>query len=126
MSEKHKKNHKGFVPVCGECGGKCCKYITIEIDKPTCKTDYDNIRWYLLHENIYVYIDEDKDWFIEVKNKCRELSPKGRCLNYKDRPDVCKEHGVTEDEECEHYGNPYTKLFKSIEEFEKYLDKKKD
>ena len=52
---------------CMECGAECCRYIATEIDEPTCKRDYDNVRWYLLHKDVYVFVDHDDCWYVEFE-----------------------------------------------------------
>lgn len=110
---------------CERCMGQCCRYVAVEIDKPKNKRDYDQIRWYLRHQDVHVFIDHDKDWCIEFKAKCAELGHDHRCLKYATRPNVCREHGVNKD--CEYYksqGDPYIICFDTAEQFEKYLDKR--
>lgn len=54
--------------------------------------DYDDIRWYLTHKNITVFV-EDGDWYLNVKNKCRHLSEKDyRCQIHNKRPKICGEY----------------------------------
>jgi uncharacterized protein len=54
---------------CRECEAKCCKYFALQIDTPKRKSDFENIRWYLAHENVSVFVDKRK-WFLNVDNKC--------------------------------------------------------
>ena len=77
---------------CIECRGKCCGYVSIEIDEPTNKEDMDDIRWYLMHKNVNVYIDEDRDWFVEFQTPCEGFD-RERCEIYDDRPKICRDHG---------------------------------
>ena len=37
----------------------CCEYIAMEIDKPTTVNDFDYIFWYLIHKDVWVYVDEE-------------------------------------------------------------------
>jgi len=75
---------------CGECPGLCCRYVALPIETPEDKEDYDDIRWYLCHEDITVFVEED-DWYINIKNKCRHLSDEGyRCEIYDKRPKICR------------------------------------
>ncbi|TFH42546.1 MAG: YkgJ family cysteine cluster protein, partial [Chrysiogenales bacterium] len=55
---------KPFSPPCEECGGRCCRYIAIGMDRPTTKTEYDHIRWYLSHDDVHVFIDHDRGWYV--------------------------------------------------------------
>lgn len=113
-----------YSPPCLKCGGSCCKYVAIEIDKPTTKKDYDHIRWYLFHKNVNVFIDHDKKWFIEFRTPCENLTNSNRCSKYIERPHICRKHG-TSDGDCEYYDTPYQAYFKSSYEFERYLEQKR-
>lgn len=115
--------NKFTVPPCVECGAKCCRYVAIEIDRPTTKKDYDHIRWYLLHENVNVFLDHDKIWHIEFVTKCRALADNHLCTEYERRPQLCRDHGWPIGS-CEFFDSPYLHYFNSIESFEAYLDKK--
>ena len=108
---------------CGECGGKCCEYVAIEIDKPTSKKEYDHVRWYLAHKNVNVFIDHDKNWYIEFRTECLEMDENKLCTIYQIRPKICREHG-NEEGECEFHDNPYSAYFSTRIEFEQYLKKK--
>ncbi len=112
-----------FLAPCNECGGKCCEYVAIEIDKPTSKSDYDNVRWYLVHRNVNIFIDHDSKWFIEFRTPCEKQQFDKRCSIYEIRPKICRDHGNVEGE-CEFYDNPYKKYFKTAEEFQLYLENK--
>ena len=82
---------------CDSCDAKCCRYFALEIDKPTTKRDFDDIRWYLAHEHIRVFV-EDGSWYLEVQNRCRHLDANNRCRIYDQRPELCREHSI---ENCE-------------------------
>ncbi len=109
---------------CTECGAQCCRYVAIEIDAPKTKKQYDDVRWYLLHENIYVFIDHDGCWHIEFRTKCRALAANHQCTEYETRPQVCRDHGWPIGS-CEFFDSPYKYRFHSVEEFERYLDRRK-
>jgi uncharacterized protein len=110
-------------PSCGDCGARCCRYVATQIDTPTCKRDYDNIRWYLRHERMAVFVDHDNAWYLEVETRCRALGKDGRCLAYATRPRICREHGET-DGVCEFHSSeaPHKQRFTSADMFERYLD----
>jgi uncharacterized protein len=119
-----KKNNDAFQPPCAHCGGKCCQYTAIEIDRPTTKREYDNIRWYLSHVNVHIFIDHDRKWHVEFRSHCENLGADNSCGMYVDRPDICRNHGNLE-QECEYYDSPYLHYFSTRIEFEGYLKKKK-
>ena len=110
-------------PPCEACGSSCCRYVAIGIDTPTCKKDYDHIRWYLLHGNVSVFVDHESDWFIECQTDCSMLAEDGLCTYYSERPRICQRHGV-EEKTCEYYANPYKLRFETHTEFEAWLDTK--
>ncbi|MDR2735056.1 MAG: YkgJ family cysteine cluster protein [Spirochaetota bacterium] len=112
---------ESFQPPCGACGSRCCGYVAIGINSPRSVQGRENIRWFLLHENVAVYIDHDKEWYAEFKTPCRALNKKGRCTIYERRPKVCgdygNEHGV-----CEYFDTPYVEKFVTLEQFEKWQE----
>ena len=54
--------------LCDKCTGLCCRYMALPIETPEDREDYDDIRWYLCHEDVAVFV-EDGEWYINVKNK---------------------------------------------------------
>jgi Fe-S-cluster containining protein len=122
MSSKESKR----LGECRECGARCCRHVALEIDTPTCKADYDNIRWYLMHEGVSVFTDDDDDWHVEFAAVCERLQDDFRCGRYEDRPKVCRGY-PRKDEYCEYESDqsPYKLFFSKVEEFERYLDRKK-
>lgn len=116
------KQEKIFID-CEECNAECCQYVATEIDTPEDANDYDNIRWYLMHENINVFIDHDDDWYIEFKTVCSHLGTDNKCNIYEKRPAICANHGVS-DGVCAFLGEdaPYKICFTNEVEFEKYMN----
>jgi len=89
---------------CDKCTGLCCRYFALPIETPETKEDYDDIRWYLCHKDITVFV-EDGDWYINIKNKCKHLSEKDyRCRIYNKRPRICREY-TTKD--CDYVPGQY-------------------
>jgi Fe-S-cluster containining protein len=77
---------------CVKCPGLCCRYFALPIETPEDKDDYDDIRWYLCHKDITVFV-EDGDWYININNKCRHLSETDyRCMIYDKRPKICRRY----------------------------------
>jgi Fe-S-cluster containining protein len=77
---------------CEKCRGLCCRYFALPIETPTTRDDYDDIRWYLCHEDISIFVEKG-DWYLSVNNKCRHLSEKGfRCGIYDRRPKICRKY----------------------------------
>ena len=80
---------------CDECEGMCCRYVALPIETPEDRDDFDDVRWYLSHEGVNVFV-EDGDWYISFQTKCRHLADGTyRCMIYADRPKICRkyEHG---------------------------------
>ncbi len=108
--------------LCDSCSALCCRYFALPLDNPTTARDYDNIRWYLIHENVVVYI-EKRQWYIGILNKCKNLQADNRCGIYETRPQICREYTT---ENCDYHGGEYDfeKLFTSAEELEAYAKEK--
>ncbi|MFH1403485.1 MAG: YkgJ family cysteine cluster protein [Candidatus Altiarchaeota archaeon] len=102
---------------CQECT-LCCKHITIEIDAPVQEKDYDEIRWFIMHDNIIVFIDHEDCWYLEVRTKCSALTEDGLCSIYDNRPVICREYDVGE---CERHNEYYKTIFRNIEDFNNYM-----
>jgi Fe-S-cluster containining protein len=111
---------------CEKCGAMCCKHVALEIDKPTTKMDFDHIRWYLLHEGVEIFIEDDGSWNLKFQSPCVKLRKNGQCGIYDSRPHICRGY-PPEDKECEFEGDEsyYKYLFTSVEEFEAHMDKTK-
>ncbi len=122
MNKKIKKSDQENANLCKNCDN-CCRYIALEIDKPTTKAEKENITWFLLHENISVYIGHDNHWYVEFQTPCKALV-KGHCSVYKKRPAMCRDY---DQDNCTNYNNEPAekKLFTTPEQFKKYLSAKK-
>jgi Fe-S-cluster containining protein len=112
-----------YEPPCEECGGRCCDYVAIELTRPGNKSEYDHIRWYLVHENVSVFIDHEKKWYVQFVTTCTKKDSNNRCSIYPSRPRICSGHGNFEGE-CEYYSSPYLEYFSNESDFEKYLKRK--
>ncbi len=97
----------------------CCEYIAIPISRPRSKSDFDELFWYLLHQNIWIFVDDENDWFVQVNTPCSALS-EHRCGVYRRRPHLCREYSV---EECTTYapGDPDKYLFKSPDDLREFV-----
>lgn len=110
--------------ICEDCTAQCCRYVATQIDEPTSKRDYDHIRWYLLHKDVYVFIDHDEEWYLEFETNCTALLKDNRCGNYDERPRICMKHGESKKGMCEFVADeePHVVRFSTAAEFESYLD----
>ena len=110
---------------CEKCTGLCCRYLALPIETPETRKDYDDIRWYLCHEDITVFV-EDGDWYINIKNKCRHLGEREhRCAIYENRPNICRKYKHAD---CDYTEGEYDYElhFTSDREMEEYMKVKFD
>jgi uncharacterized protein len=84
--------------LCEYCTAKCCLYFAMPIEAPEELTDFEYIRWYLLHERATVF-KEDDDWYLLVHTTCRHLQDVNRCGIYDTRPQICREYST---KDCEY------------------------
>jgi len=111
---------------CHVCTARCCRYIAMQIDKPAEEADYDHIRWYLMHEGIVVWAD-DEDWYLEVRTVCRHLRADNACDIYETRPQICRDYGLPGQDPCEYFTEhlAYDLFFQDDEAFDKWVKKEK-
>jgi Fe-S-cluster containining protein len=112
---------------CHTCGGQCCRYFALQLDRPRSLEDFDNLRWYLAHSNVAIFI-EDKDWYLQINNRCLYLAEDGNCTMYHYRPKICRDYGWDKSGETECHGKDgiasHDHFFTTLEELEAYLLKK--
>lgn len=114
-------------PPCHLCPAICCNYIAVEIDKPTSKSEFEQIRWYLMHEKIHVFVDEG-EWFLQVWNRCDNLQADNSCAIYETRPEICREYGADKKGEVNCHAvaadnEEYDLLFTEPAQIEAYYEK---
>jgi uncharacterized protein len=107
--------------LCEQCVALCCRYFAFQIETPEVKRDFDDIRWYLLHEDSLVFV-EDGEWYIQVNRKCKALLPDNRCGIYHDRPAICREYKT---DGCDWHADEYDydHLFTEPEQIAAYAKK---
>ena len=105
--------------LCEYCTAKCCRYFALPFDAPEEFTDYEFIRWFLLHERASVF-KEGEDWYLLVHTTCRHLQPDNRCGIYETRPQICRDY-TTKD--CE-YEDDWTYEFylERAEQVSEYME----
>lgn len=106
--------------LCSRCVALCCRYFALPIDNPRTVSDYDNIRWYLAHENVVIFV-EDKQWYIGILNRCKHLLPDHRCEIYETRPRICRGYST---KNCDYHGDEYQfdLLFTSADQLRVYAE----
>jgi uncharacterized protein len=108
--------------LCEHCTAACCRYLAIPLDKPRSARDYDDIRWYLMHEGISVFV-EDGDWYIQFQARCKNLGSDNLCMTYETRPQICREY---EPGECDYSvgGYGYEHLFTHPQQIEAFYQRR--
>jgi hypothetical protein len=111
------------VEKCSKCDAHCCRHVAVQIGKPVTKKEIDQVRWYLLHENVWVSIDHEGDWLLEFRTPCRKIV-NNQCGDYENRPVICRDYPGP-DELCERETDDtsYAVLFTSEEAFVEHLKK---
>ena len=105
---------------CNYCPGKCCRYFALPIDTPESRKEYDNMRWFILHEKTAVFVDDDT-WYLLVYSPCNFLDKKtNRCLTYETRPNICREYSSDKCEYEDHH--VYDQYFELPEQIEDYAE----
>jgi len=96
----------------------CCRYVALPIDRPRTRRDFDDIRWYLMHEGVSVFIEEG-NWYAQFLLKCNNLLPDRRCAIYERRPAICREYKAGE---CDYLAGDYEyeALFTDASQLERY------
>lgn len=114
------KSRSNQVEECMECGARCCQYVALQIDDPESKSDFSDIRWYLCHKDVWVFIDHDDSWYVQFNTRCEFLKQDNTCGIYEKRPEICDKHDpsdceVIDDAECQKF------MLKTIEDLDMYL-----
>jgi uncharacterized protein len=84
--------------LCEYCTAKCCRYFALPIETPEDLTDFEYIRWFLLHDRATVF-KEGEDWYLLVHTTCRHLQDDYRCGIYDTRPQICRDYST---KDCEY------------------------
>lgn len=105
--------------LCDYCSAKCCRYFALPIDAPDTIKEFDYIRWFLLHGQASVFI-EDESWYLLVHTVCKHLQPDNRCGIYETRPEICREYTT---DNCEYdEDSTYEKYFETPEQVAEYVE----
>jgi len=106
--------------LCDQCSALCCRYFVLEIETPETRRQYDDVRWYLVHQNVFVFIEKRK-WYLGVYSRCKHLQEDNRCGIYETRPRICREYST---DNCDYHGGEYdwTVLFSSAEQLAAYAE----
>ena len=114
----------GKINLCKKCSAMCCKYIALEIDTPESRDEYENIRWYLAHHGVSVFV-EKKKWYVSFAGECRHIDKNNMCSIYEKRPKICRKYTT---EGCDRTSNEYDYQyhFTDDKQMEEYMKVKFD
>ena len=105
--------------LCEFCTAKCCRYFCLPIDVPDTIQEYDYIRWFLLHGQASVFV-EDEAWYLLVHTVCKHLQADNRCGIYETRPEICRAYTT---DNCEYdEDTTYEKYFETPEQVAEYVE----
>lgn len=105
--------------LCDHCTAKCCRYFALPMEKPESRTDFDYLRWFLLHEGATAFVEDDT-WYLLVHTKCEHLQADGRCGIYETRPQICRDYST---DDCEFDdGYVYERYFERAEQVAEYAE----
>ncbi len=105
--------------LCDHCTAKCCHYIASQIDTPATHEDFDYIRWYIMHANATVFVEEGS-WYLLVYTTCKHLLPDHRCGVYETRPQICRDYSTVN---CEYEDDwVYDRYFETSEQVDEYVE----
>ncbi|MBK9120332.1 MAG: YkgJ family cysteine cluster protein [Phycisphaerales bacterium] len=89
--------------LCEHCTAACCNYIALPIDEPETHAEFEDLRWFLIHEHVSVFV-EDGSWFIAFQTRCRHLRDDHLCGIYDTRPQICRDYST---ENCDYHSGDY-------------------
>src|SRR4051812_40634852 len=101
---------------CEQCG-LCCTYVAIEVDGPTSVKRATELLWYLYHQGVSLYVNDDS-WMVQFETTCRYLTADRRCGVYATRPHICREFS---EKECEVNTGDDGQTFYDATSFVEYL-----
>jgi Fe-S-cluster containining protein len=105
--------------LCSYCTAKCCRYYALPIEKPDTLSDWEYVRWYVLHENTTVFKEGDT-WYLLVHTTCQHLQPDNRCGIYETRPPICREYTT---DACEYDDDStYEQYLETPEQVSEYVE----
>lgn len=118
-----KKPTRSQFEICTQdCGGRCCRYVTVQVPAPRARTDWDEIRWWLAHGGVMVSKDED-GWMLHVETRCKNLGADNACTIYPHHMDTCKDYDA---KDCEFTGPlEYDVMLESELDLARYLERRK-
>jgi len=108
--------------LCLRCPAKCCRYLALQIDKPTKAADFEHVRWYLMHDDLFVFVESDK-WYLHLYTRCGKLMEDNRCGHYDLRPTICRSYNT---DDCDFTGTDYewSHTFRTVADLDEFVHRK--
>jgi len=115
--QKKREDLKSGEILCSYCTARCCRYFALAIDEASSWDEFDNIRWYMMHGPVSLFVD-DGQWYLMVLADCKHLMDDYRCGAYDTRPQICRDYTT---DNCE-YDNDgvYDQYFETPEQLWEY------
>jgi Fe-S-cluster containining protein len=105
--------------LCEFCTAKCCHYFALPLDTPKTWSDFDTIRWFLIHDGATVFTEDDT-WYLMVFSKCKHLRDDNLCGIYHTRPEICRKYSTRN---CEYEDDwVYDRYIEVPEQVEEYAE----
>jgi len=118
-TQVRRKDLKPGEVLCSYCTAKCCRYFALVIETPDNWDDYDNMRWYMMHGPVSIFV-EDEAWYLMIHADCNHLQEDNMCGIYEDRPRICRQYSV---DNCEYDDDScYDKLFETPDQLWEYAE----
>lgn len=105
--------------LCNYCTAKCCRYFALGLDEPTELSDWEYIRWFLLHDHASTFMEEG-GWYLLVQTPCAHLQADNRCGIYDTRPIICREYSTDNCEYDDQY--LYERYLETAEQVADYME----
>lgn len=105
---------------CAQCNARCCRYMALKVATPQTEDDYEDMRWYLLHQGVRALVDPEGIWYLSFDNPCERIGKDGKCLQYETRPQICRDY-PRKDDPCESTGTLFVHTFHTPEELDAWL-----
>lgn len=108
--------------ICKDCSSDCCKYVTIELGVPQSDKDFEKARWFLVHDNVEVIVEQDGSWWLKFITSCEKLNESNLCEIYNRRPLPCREFS---EKTCPMNDriNESLIIFSSVKEMDDYIER---
>lgn len=70
LKQKNIKTRQ-YIAACPVCSKECCEHVTLRYDFED--INWDEIRWFLCHDGVNVFIDDDNKLFVHINAPCKSL-----------------------------------------------------